>query len=67
MGAEAARQYNYNQAKRVVDGLGRIINRINKKYYPDWIKRELDDAYHQAQCILQERERIMRGYGDKFN
>lgn len=60
MGVESARLYNYNQAKRVVDGIGRIINRINKKYTPDWMKKELDEIYHQADCIVQERKRTMQ-------
>jgi len=34
MGAKSARAYNRNQAKSLVDGLQRIIDRINPKYTP---------------------------------
>ena len=66
MGAESARRYNRNQAKRVVDGIGRIINRINPKYTPYWMRSELDIIYHKAQCIQREYEMVMRGFGDKI-
>ncbi len=66
MGAESARLYNYNQAKQVVDSLGRIISRINKKHTPTWMRKELEYAYHKTQCIQQEHERIMLSFGEKI-
>ena len=64
MGAKSARAYNRNQARGLVMGLERIINRVNKRYTPYWLLKELDEANHKAQCILGEFERIMRGYND---
>lgn len=66
MGAKSARAYNRNQAKFLVQGLQRIIDRVNPKYAPFWMLEELDAANHKAQCIQQEFERIMEGYGDEI-
>ena len=65
MGAELVRRYNYNQAKRVTDGLERIINRISKNT-PHWMMKELNDAYRISQCIQQEHKLAIRGFGEKI-
>jgi len=64
MGAKSARAYNRNQAKYLVDGLQRILDRINRKYTPYWMLSELYEANHKAQCIQQEFERVMEEHGD---
>jgi ABC-type transport system involved in cytochrome c biogenesis ATPase subunit len=66
MGAETARQYNRNMAKNLSAGIQRILDRINQKYTPLWMLAELEEARHKAQCIQQEFESIMRGYGDEI-
>ena len=66
MSAEAARQYNRQQAKSLSDSIQRILNRVNRKYTPTWMLVELEDANHKAQCIQQEFERIMQGFGDEI-
>ena len=65
MGAKSARAYNRNQAKNLVMGLQRAIDRLNPKYTPYWLIKELAEDIHKAQCIQEEFERIMRGYGDE--
>jgi len=65
MGASSARRYNRNQAKHVVDGVQRILDRLNVKYTPDWLLSELHDLNHTAQCIQGEFQKIMRGYGEE--
>ena len=66
MGTKAVRQYHRNQAKSVVDGLGRILKRINSTYTPAWMIHELHEAYNIAQCIQAEAERVMKGFGDEI-
>lgn len=66
MGMESARKYHQNQAKAVVDSLGRIINRVNPLYIPTWLLTELYDSYRISQNILSERERDMHDYGEKI-
>jgi len=66
MGSESARRYNRNQAKSLVQGLQRILNRINKVYTPNWLISELSEASHKAQCIQHEFEMVMKGFGDKL-
>ncbi len=63
---ESARKYHQNQAKAVVDSLGRIINRVNPLYIPTWLLTELYDSYRISQNILSERERDMHDYGEKI-
>ena len=65
MGAKSARKYNQHQAERVVRNIETILNRINKKHTPFWMIAELESAQHNAQCIQQEFERIMKGDGEK--
>jgi len=65
MGAKSARAYDRNQAKFLVEGLQRIIDRINPKYAPYWLLKELDAASHKAQCIQEEFEWIMKDHGDE--
>ena len=62
----AARKYNRDQAKHLASGIQRILDRLNRKYAPMWLLSELMDANHKAQCIQQEFERIMEGFGDKI-
>ena len=66
MGAKSARAYNRNQAKFLVNGLQRIKDRINPRYTPDWLLKELDAAIHKADCILGEFESIMKDHGDEI-
>lgn len=66
MGAESARKYNRDQAKSLALGIQRIIDRINRKYTPNWMISELNEANHKAQCIQHEFEREMGSYGDKI-
>ena len=66
MGMESARKYHQSQAKAVTDSLGRIIDRVNPRYTPAWLLLELHNSYHTSQCILSERERDIRDYGDKI-
>jgi len=67
LGAKAARKYHQTQAKSVVDSIGRILQRVNSKYTPNWLLLELHNSYHVSQCMLAERERDMRDYGMKSN
>ena len=64
MGDKSARKYNHCQADRVVKSVEKILNRMNQKYMPLWLYKELNVIQHNSQCIKQEFERIMRGYGD---
>ena len=64
MGAKSAREYNRNQARNLVNGIQRIIDRVNPRYTPDWMLKELDEANHKAQCIHGEFEHIMKDHGD---
>ena len=66
MGAKSARKYHRTQAKSVVDSIERILKRVNPKYTPGWLLSELHNSYHVSQCILAERERDMRDYGDEI-
>ena len=64
MSANAARQYNLSQARRVTESIQRIISRINNQYYPDWLIAELNNSLHDAQCIEGEFTKIINGFGD---
>lgn len=66
MGAKSARQYHRNQAKSIVDGIGWILARINRKYIPSWMVHKLYEAYYIAQYIQAEAERVMKDYGDEI-
>jgi len=66
MSAISARKYNRNQAKHLVDGIQRILDRINRKYTPIWMLKELMEANHKAQCIQREFEMVMRDFGDEL-
>ena len=66
MGAKSARAYDRNQAKFLVEGLQRIKDRINLKYTPHWLFKELNAAIHKADCIMAEFESIMKDYGDEI-
>ena len=59
MGTEDARRYNRDQAKSMVDGIQRILDRVNRKYTPIWMLVELDHLNYISQCILQEFERVI--------
>ncbi len=63
---KSARKYHQNQAKAVVDSLGRIINRVNPRYTPAWLLLELHNSYRTSQHILAERERDMRDHGEEI-
>jgi len=65
MGGKSARAYNRNQAKYLVNGLQRILDRINPEYTPRWMLRELYAANYRAQCIQYEFERVMEEHGDE--
>lgn len=65
MSTEASRRYNYTQARQLVDSIGRIIERMNPKYTPQWLMTELNASYHKAQCIQREFKMVMRDFGDK--
>ena len=58
MGIESARIHNCQMSASVVNGLQRIIDRLNSRYTPDWLLKELDDLWDKAQCINAEFERI---------
>jgi hypothetical protein len=58
MGIESARIHNCQMSASVVNGLQRIIDRLNPIYTPDWLLKELDDLWDKAQCINAEFERI---------
>ena len=58
MGIESARIHNYQMSESLVSGLQRIIDRLNPRYTPDWLLKELDDLWDKAQCINAEFERI---------
>lgn len=66
MGAKSARRYHYNQAKSVENSLGRIIARLNPISIPSWLHIELNNSYHTAQCMRDERERDMLACGDEI-
>ena len=62
MSTEAAREYHYNQAKSVAESLQRILDRLNFRYTPSWLIRELKESSHTAQCIQAERRRIIEDF-----
>ena len=66
MGPSSARKYRRNQARLVADGIGRIRDRINPKYTPVWMMKELDEIYRRAQGNTKEWEWIMEGFGDEI-
>ena len=58
MGIKSARIHNCQMSASVDNGLQRIIDRLNPRYTPDWLLKELDDLWDKAQCINAEFERI---------
>ena len=58
MGIESARIHNCQMSASVVNGLQRIIDRLNPIYTPDWLLKELDDLNQKVQIVNAEFERI---------
>ena len=66
MGTISSRKYHQNQAKSVVNSIGRIIKRVNPEHTPDWLLKELDEAYRVSQHILAERTRDIQDHGEEI-
>ena len=64
MSAKTARQYHFQQSKIVVDSVSKVLNRINPEYTPNWLLCELEKINHVSQCILAERRRILKDFGE---
>ena len=58
MGIKSARIHNCQMSASVVNGLQRIIDRLNPIYTPDLLLKELDDLNQKVQIVNAEFERI---------
>ena len=64
MGAKSARKYKQQQAERIVTSVQTIIDRLNKKYIPLWLYKELNIIHRNSQSIEYEFRQIMRDHID---
>jgi|WetSurMetagenome_2_1015567.scaffolds.fasta_scaffold18530_9 hypothetical protein len=57
---ESSVKNDLERARSLVNGIERILARINKTRVPAWLLEELNDASQKAQCIQYDAERAAR-------